>query len=91
MIKPDFQFLYAMYHKIQLTSLYVGPLLSLVELVKISVYRQTQGVLWYVWVAFALMSIGWIIWGIWNHNVAIIVNNLINFAICCGIIAILIV
>jgi hypothetical protein len=91
MIKVDLQFLYSMYHKIQLTSIYAGPLLSLVEFVKVAVFRQSQGVLWYVWVIFAIMSIGWILWGIWKHNIAIIVNNVINFAICCGIIAVLIV
>jgi hypothetical protein len=90
MIKLDPQFFYAMYNKIQLTSIYVGPLLSLVELIKVAIFRQSQGVLWYVWVVFAVMSLGWVIWGMWKHNVAIIVNNVINFAICCGIIAILI-
>jgi hypothetical protein len=90
MIKIDIQTVYSMYHKIQTTSLYVGPFLSLVELVKVGFFRQTQGTLWYIWVVFAGMSVGWILWGMWKHNIAVIVNNVINFLICCTIIGFLI-
>jgi hypothetical protein len=90
MMKLEAPFIEFAVQKVQVMSIYAGPLLTLVEFVKIGVFKQTAGVLWIIWVAFATMSIGWMIWGIYKHNTAIVVNNFINFLICVGIVGMLI-
>jgi hypothetical protein len=90
MTRFDIPLLFLVFDKVQMISVYAGPLLSLVELVRIGFFGHTSGLIMQVWVVFAIMSIAWVIWGMWKHNLAIVINNFINFLIFCGIIGVLI-
>jgi hypothetical protein len=89
MYKFEIALFYVYWHKLQTFFLYVGPLLSFFELIKVEIFRQTQNSSWILWVAFALMSAGSVIYGMYKKNIVYTVNNFVNLLICVAIAIIL--
>jgi hypothetical protein len=89
MHKFEIALFYVYWHKLQTFFLYAGPLLSFFELIKVEVFKQTQNSSWLLWVAFAAMSAGSVLYGIFKKNLIYTVNNFINFLICSAIVFVL--
>jgi hypothetical protein len=73
-------------HSLYRASVYIGPLLSMFEYIKVTLFHMTQGVSWLLWVVFASMSIGWVVYGMIRRDMAVVVNNFVNFVICAGLV-----
>jgi hypothetical protein len=86
MHKAEIALFYVYWHKLQTFFLYVGPMLSFFELVKVEVFKQTQNSSWLLWVVFATMSICSVLYGLFKKNLIYTVNNFVNFLICSAIV-----
>ncbi|MBC7471808.1 MAG: hypothetical protein H7196_00880 [candidate division SR1 bacterium] len=90
MHKFEISLFYVYWHKLQTFFLYAGPLLSFFELIKVEIFRQTQNSSWLLWLTFALMSAGSVIYGMHKKNLVYTINNFVNLLICIAIVSVLI-
>lgn len=61
--------------KLVLAAAFIGPLLTLPQIVKIFTTKTAEGVSFFTWFAFTILSVVWLIYGVIYKNKPIIIAN----------------